>query len=155
MNNWKEFPVFRKNFTLFLPILVLLLAALACGGSDPVTMADIPVFTDAVQMEAGQSTMADLVADSLQQTAGQEGISTETLIYGVPAGTTWDSIKSFYSGQLGGDWTEDSELAESAEGFQTTGWTRGGLASEQALVVALVDDPLAGQSFLIVGLFSE
>ncbi|GAB4580508.1 MAG: hypothetical protein Fur0022_32500 [Anaerolineales bacterium] len=147
--------MYLKTFKLFLPIWVLILAALACGGSEPVTMDSLPVFDGAVILESGQSTVAEAVVEALKQTAGQEGVTAETRIYGVPAGTTWDAIKSFYASHLGEGWTEDAQLSEAQEGFNTAGWTRGGLASEQAVVAALVNDPFAGQDFLILVLFSE
>lgn len=145
----------RNHLKLFPPMLVLALAALACGGSAPVTLESLPKFDGAVALEDGQSTVAEAVVEALQQTAGQEGVTAETLVYGVPAETTWDAIQTYYANNLGSDWTEDNELKQESEGFNTVGWTRGGLASEQAVIVAYVDDPLAGQSFLIVVLFSE
>lgn len=145
----------RKNFKLFIPVFVLFLAALACGGRDPITMADVPVYEGAVALESGQNTVAEAVIEALKETAGQEGVTAVTEVYGVPAGTTWDGIKSFYDSNLGDEWKEDAQLTQSQEGFNTAGWTRGSLASEQAIVVAFVDDPLAGQNFMIVVLFSK
>jgi len=149
----------RKNFSLFLPIFVLVLAALACAGSDPVTMADIPVFEKvkestpevATEVEAKEESVIASVIESLKKTGVKEGVTSEIKIYTVPAETDWQHIRKFYDGELGSDWTEDSQLASSEEGFQTRGWTRG----RQALVIAWVHDASNDQTFLIVTLFSE
>ena len=145
----------RKKLMIFLPMVALFVAALACGGSNPVTMTDLPVVESAVKVEAGQSTMADVVVEALKESVGQEGVTAETAMYSLPADTSWDTIKRFYTSNLGSDWTEDAALSETQEGFTSSGWTRGSFASKQALVIALVDDPFAEQRFLVVVLFSE
>jgi hypothetical protein len=147
--------MFRKSFKLFLPLLVLMLAALACGGSEPITVADVPVFEGANPIKEGQSTVAEAVVTALESSADQEGVTAEATVYSVPDGKTWDDIKNFYGSQLGSEWKADDQLTQTEEGFNTAGWTRGGLASEQALIVAWVNDPIVKKDFMVLVLFSE
>ena len=145
-----------KELKRFAAISALLLAVLACRSSAPFTMEDLEVFPGATPLEAGQNNLADTLADSIRESAGVEGVEVEVQMYNLPPETAWAGVKSFYMKQTdSGDWQADESLLEETEVVSMAGWTRGGLASEQALLIAFTDDPFGGQPFLIVMLFSE
>ncbi len=146
----------RKKFQLLLPLFALMLAALACGGSSPVTIDEIPVFPGATALQSGESPMADQLAQVVAESAGEEDVRSDIRLYSVPAGTTWEQIREYYTSELSGtDWEQDTQLDQNSEFFQSMGWTRGSLSSEQALVVGFTQDPFSGDSILMISLFSE
>ncbi len=146
----------KRQLSMFLALVALIAAAIACGGSARVTIDDIATFPSAQTLATGQSTIADLLAESIAQSAGQEGVQAETRLYSLPAGTPWADVKSFYTEQAANrDWTSQAELTQESAAASTIGWTRGGLASEQALVIAFAEDPFTGEPFLVIILFSE
>ena len=53
----------------------------------------------------------------------------------LPADATWEQVTGFYEHEVTGDWETEAQLAQDTAAFKTVGWTRGGLASEQGLVV--------------------
>ena len=127
----------KKNLSiLFVVLLSLSLLLTACGGSSdsgPVAIGDLPVPDGATQSsdEALQAAMQTMVGSvPLKNT---QGVALD-----VPADTTWDTVKSFYSTQLESNgWT----ASEGGDGSQA--WTRG----NQMLVVNLS----SGGLILILG----
>lgn len=142
----------QKSFRLLLISLVLLLALPACASEQPLTLDSLPQYSDDIKAP-GESTLADAVLLNLKKTATQQGLTAETRIYGVSNNADFESIQAFYETGLGKTWMPDPALAQEKEGFQTTGWTHGGFY-QQAVVIALVDDPFVGQRFLLVVLFN-
>ena len=88
----------RKRVFLFGLGMLMLLWALACGGSSatPAAMTDVPVYSGATPMELGDNPLVDTIVDSVEESAGEMG-SIETELYTLPAGTSWADVKSFYS----------------------------------------------------------
>ncbi len=145
----------KKKIQLLLPLLALLLSASACGGS-PITFADIPLYTGAAEIQTGDSTMGDVLAETIAEAAGGEGIEADVRAYTLPASTTWDQVKAFYESEISGDdWMQEGDLTVESEAFTTIGWTRGSLNSEQALIAGYALDPFDNTIVLILGLFSE
>jgi len=199
----------RINLRLSLPILILLLAALACGWSDPLTLQAIEEFiitptptpnpnftstptptatpegtppaentdklTPAEKLELtliGASQQPDLVKTvvaSLEETSSKEGLKAETVVYRVANKTDWDAIKTFYEGELGDGWKEDTKLeqgedekdestnqdVEKKDVLKTHGWTYNGFSYKQAIVLAYLEHAKDEKKYLIVVLFSE
>lgn len=144
----------RTILTFVLTALVLL--AVAGCGTEPVSIGDIPVYPGAEPMERGQNAMADELADVIKESSGGEGVNVDINLYSLPSDTTWEDIKGYYNGEIAStDWQTEADLGTESEVFSTIGWSRGGGASEQALVVGYVADILGGGAFMIVGLFSE
>lgn len=142
--------------TLGLTVVSLMFMAVlvACGG-EPVAMSAVPIFPNTSPLEAGQNSMADTIAETLDSMVGDQ-LTSEINLYALPAEATWDDIKSFYATELAEtDWKTADELTQESTAINITGWTRGGLASEQVLVVGHSPDLLGDGAFLIVGLFSE
>lgn len=138
-----------------LAVLMVALLVSACGGGEPVALSSIPVFPGATPIESGQNETADLFLDTVQQSL-PETMTAESNLYTVPAGTAWADVQSHYSDAVSeGDWEAASELSQESEFINVTGWQRGGLASEQILMVAQGNDPLSGETFLITAIFSE
>ena len=136
-------------FALLLPFLA------ACGGGEPATMASIPTFPTATELQTGQNPMADTLAETMKS-AISGNLKSDVKLYELPADATWDQVKSFYSEALGsGDWKAATELDTSNEALSTTGWKRGSLASEQVLMVGFMPALLGGAPVMIVSLFSE
>jgi len=140
---------------IFLPVAALVLAALACGGAEPVTMGEIAVYPGAAPIEDG-NLVAESLAESIRESAGEEAVDVEVRMYTLPEGTGWEDVKLFYTTETGtGDWSGADDLTQETDFVSTIGWSRGGLMNPQAFVVAYSLDPLGGPPFLIQMLFSE
>jgi hypothetical protein len=145
----------KQRKTILFPFAALVLAALACGGSDPVTMEEITAYPGVSEIEDG-NIVAETLAESIRESAGSEAIDVEIRMYNLPEGTTWEDVRLFYTTETGtGDWSDAADLTQETEFVSTMGWTRGGLMSPQAFVVAYSIDPLGGPPILIQMLFSE
>lgn len=139
-----------------LAVGLLVVASLAACGAEPVVMGDVPVYPGTEALPPGENDMADQMANLIRESAGGEGLVTDVNLYTLPAEASWDDVRGFYEGELEGtDWEPAPELAQESEVFNSVGWSRGGGANEQALVVGYVADPFGESAFLILGLFSE
>ena len=90
----------RMSITLVLALLIVSVLA-ACGGGAPapVTYSQLPLFTGAT--ESTNSALTTSLGGLLDQLKADSTVkSTEGKAYDVPAGTTWDAVKSFYSAAL-------------------------------------------------------
>lgn len=145
-----------KRALLTLALAALLVPALvACGGGEPATMASLPAFPEATELQPGENAMADTVAESLKSSVGGN-LRSEVKLYSLPAAATWDEVRAFYADALqGGDWQASAELDSSTEAINTAGWQRGSLSSEQVLILGYMPPLLGGGPVLIVSLFSE
>lgn len=132
------------------------LLALAACGSKPVTIADLPVYPEATALQPGESSLADTLQSNGQQDSAVRqamgtGGATEQRGFDLPAETTWDQVKSFYSDKLKADGWRDglggpaggmaSQIMEQANAgndiFQTTLFSR----DKQTLAVVRIVDP--------------
>lgn len=145
----------KQWFYGVLMVMLLALAGLACGGSDPVLLADIPIPDGATELAAGESLVADFMAEAVQGAVPTEDATTEVKIYQAPAGATFATIETFYTDNLDSDWTYEADLYENSNEIGIAGWSRGSLANEQVVVVAFSEDPLLGANILVVALLSE
>ncbi len=112
----------KKNLSfLFVGLLSLGLLLSACGGGAPApaTFSQLPVFSG-----AKESTSEILVGALNVMTDALKGESTIKSVegkgYDVPAGTTWDAIKSFYTPAL-----EKSSWTAGPGGADTLSFIRG------------------------------
>lgn len=145
----------NRKRTLPFPLLALVLTALACGGANPVTIEEIGVFPGATPADDGD-LVADSLAESIKQGAGQEAVDVEVRVYRLPEGTAWEQVSLFYTSELaGGDWSPQDDLIQQNEFISTMGWSRGGLMSPQIFVASYAPDPLGGPPYLIAMLFSR
>jgi len=90
----------RMSITLVLALLIVSVLA-ACGGSAPapVTYSQLPLFTGAT--ETANAALTTSLGGLLDQLKADSTIkSTEGKAFDVPAGTSWDAVKSFYSAAL-------------------------------------------------------
>lgn len=147
----------KKILIVSLNVLILLLALACGGGGTPAAMSDVPIYTGATPIEAGDDFLVDLLVQSMEEAVAGESITMETKSYALPEDTSLDNIKSFYDTQLEGtDWKPSEELTDdTTEEFQTIGWQRGGMASEQLLIVGYLPDLLGDGAKLVIMLFSE
>lgn len=142
---------------LAVSFIVLALTALlaACGG-EPVTFADLPIPPEARPLEAGANPLADQMAASLTDSLSSVSSNTEITIYSLPATTSWEQLKGFYTEQLADtDWRSEPELSQESETLSMVFWGRGSFASEQGLAVAYVPPLLGDEPLLMVALVSE
>ena len=91
--------------TKILVLLALLAVLLAACGGDPATVSDIPTYPDAAALQPGEDPIADTLINNMEQDASLRanigaGGSIEQMAYSLPAGTTWDQVKSFYDKEL-------------------------------------------------------
>jgi hypothetical protein len=135
-------------------LIVLALVTVAACGAPPATMSDIPVPPDAKPLEKGKNVVADAGVDAMQQALDAQQLKSEVKLYAVPSSTSWDQVKSFYTGKLDTDWKTSPELSNESTAFSAIGWTRG---RNQALVVGYGPDPLGsgGDGFVMVMLASK
>jgi len=90
----------RMSITLVVALLIVSVLA-ACGGSAPapVTYSQLPLFTGAT--ETANAALTTSLGGLLDQLKADSTIkSTEGKAFDVPAGTSWDAVKSFYSAAL-------------------------------------------------------
>ena len=90
----------RISLTLVLALLIgSVLTACGGGAPPPVTYSQLPLFTGAT--ESTNEQLIGMVEALLLQVRAETTIkSTEGKAYDVPAGTSWDAVKSFYSAAL-------------------------------------------------------
>ena len=155
----------RKQFAAVLLVLSLLGLLAACGGSSPATLADIPAYPGSKELQPGESTIADTLANNNQTDAAMRarlgtGGKTEQKGFDLPNDANWDQIKSFYDEKLkAGGWGTNnlvSGIMEQAnqgnELFRTANWQR----NSQNVTIVMVTSPVDGsQKQLIVSLSSQ
>ncbi len=141
--------------TLLLSVLLIA----GCGRGETITLEGLPTYPQAEWLEPGQNTTADEIRNLLESAlrAGTaEGVSVDSRLYRLPGAGDWEGIKTFYADALSGnDWASDPVFVQDAEGFRSTGWSRGTESGEQVLVVILVADPSGTDQLLHVFLISE
>ena len=89
--------VFDLKSIAVLSAAVLVLTA--CGGSPPVSIADLPTFAGATALQPGASTIATTLKNNETQAAAM-GQKIEQKAFQLPKGTAWDAVKGFYTEQL-------------------------------------------------------
>lgn len=91
-----------KRMSMAMVLTLLIVSVLtACGGGAPasVTYGQLPLFTGAT--ESTNTQLVSSLGGLLDQLKADSTIkSSEGKAYDVPAGTTWDAVKSFYSAAL-------------------------------------------------------
>jgi hypothetical protein len=138
-----------------LVVLGLMLVLVGCGGGEPATAASLPSFPGASTLEPGSNPMVDTMVDTMTTSVGDQA-SVETTAYTLPADAEWEAIKQFYTDELADtDWTSSPEMETENEVISVIGWQRGGMASEQVLMVGYMPPLLGSEPVLIVSLFSE
>lgn len=113
----------RMSITLVLALLIgSVLTACGGGAPAPATYSQLPLFTGAT--ESTNEALNSALSGLLEQLKADSTIkSSEGNAYDVPAGTTWDTVKSFYSTALEkAGWT----LAKSTDA--NLGYARGNQA---------------------------
>lgn len=144
-----------KLLSLACLAIVVVLFAASCG-PQPVSLADVPVYPGATPMGLGQNEMVDELAGIIERSSGSEGVNVEVELYALPQNTAWDALKNYYDGELASsDWELEQDLGNESDVFSTRGWGRGSGSNEQALVVGYIADPVIGNAFLILGLYTE
>ncbi len=116
-------------------VLALLIVSVltACGGAPaPVTYGQLPLFTGAT--ETSNAALTTSLGGLLDQIKADSTVkSSEGKAYDVPAGTTWDAVKSFYSAALEkAGWTQ----AKMSDENTNLGYARG----NQAVNVMFAED---------------
>lgn len=144
----------RVSAALCLAFAVIVLAA--CGGG-AVAIADLPVYPDARELKAGESTVGDTLKNNMEQDkalrdAVGTGGKTEQRGFKVSADASWDKVKTFYTDKLKADgWAEGAggiagnivsnvmdQVNSSNDMFQTAIFSKG----NQTLTVVRVVNPV-------------
>ncbi|NJM06759.1 hypothetical protein HC891_12090 [Candidatus Gracilibacteria bacterium] len=146
-------------------VLLVITLITACGGGPPATVATLPLYPGATELQAGESTIADTLGqnnatDAAMREAMGVGGSTEQKGYRLPADATWDQVKAYYDEQLKGQgWQTNSTISAVMEQanagndvFRTANWQKGG---QNVTVVMLTLPTDATQKELIVSLSSQ
>lgn len=140
----------RKCLSLLLALVTMFTLA-ACGGSSKVSLNDLPVYPDAVELKEGESAIADTLANNNQTDAalrGQIGVggSVEQKGFSLPTDTNWDDVKAFYDEKLKADgWGTNSMVSgimeQANQGndlFRTANWQK----NKQNITVMMVASPV-------------
>lgn len=167
----------KTRFSIINLIVLGLIAlwGVACGGAKSVSVAELPVYPDAVKLEAGDSAIANTLENNMAQDAAIRkslgafgGGSTEQVGYQLPAGTSWEQVKAFYAKELeGSKWSSgmggvagmgvdvNAMMDTANEGndlFKTAIWSK----DKQTLsVVYSVDPTNPDERMLILSLSSQ
>lgn len=147
----------RRTLNVLLGVM-LLLGVAACGGATaPATIDDVPVYPDATNIPRGENELVDQLIDGISQAVNEEDVSAiESQVYALPADTTWEQVKSFYSDKLGEAWQADDELTDESTEIKVKGWVQDTDEGEQALVLYYTPSLLLGDDpHLIIALVTE
>jgi hypothetical protein len=145
-----------KSVVRVVVVLHLALVAGGCGGSPPVTLAELPVYPGAVELEPGETRVGDTLASNVQMDAAIRsavgvGGSTDQKGYRLPRDARWAQVQSFYADtlkaagwELGGGGPAGGVVAsvlgavsQQNELFKTAVWSRG----KQSVTVLMVTPP--------------
>ena len=164
----------RFSIVSLIVLSVISLLLVACG-SKSVSVAELPIYPDAVQLEAGDSTIANTLENNMAQDAtmreslGALGSgSTEQVGFQLPSDTSWDQVKTFYTKELeGSGWSSglggvagmavdvNAMMDTANQGndlFQTAIWSK----DKQTLTVVYSVDPTnQDEKILILSLSSQ
>lgn len=120
----------------------------------PFTAIPVPPAAEAAKPEGPEEVPIDLTQGDIHD-AVREGYGKPRVeIYALPAETDWAKITQFYAEQLRGkDWRPEPGFSRRKGYYEMTGWSRGGGASRQALVVAFLGKPEGARgNYLVVAL---
>lgn len=135
--------------------MVLLVALTACA-AQPLTLAEMPLFSGAVALEQGSHNLADEVRAAMQASAEGQGLTAEFAAYTLPEAATWEDLTLFYTEELAdSDWVSAPELTSDHGDFQVIGWIRGNDDQQQSFVVNYVPDLMGEGAFMLLGLLTE
>jgi hypothetical protein len=137
-------------------VLLVLVGGIVGCGADSVTLSEIPVYPGAEPLATGENQIADPMVARMELLAGQSGLYAEMERYAVPAGATWNDIRTFYEEQMSdGGWTPVPDLTVEEVTIRFLGWSRGEGERQQSLVVGYV--PAVGDqgAFMVLGVFSK
>lgn len=143
-----------KRLAVLMVLIMSGVMASACGGAPPVTFSALPQFPEATELQPGQNSVADSIAESMRS-ALNEDLAGEIRAYALPADTTFADVQNYFGAQIAeGDWAVNEALATETEAFSTVGWQRGRAASQQVLMLGYVPPILDAAPLLFVSLFS-
>jgi len=132
-------------------LLLVLLVGCAAAAPARATLADIPVYPEAVQLKPGESAIADTLAQNVQTAAGM-GQELEQQMSTLPAGTAWDDVAQFYAEKLdAAGWRKADLPVPANQMMQMALYTRG----TQSLTVAQLTAPMDQGTFLLLSLASQ
>jgi hypothetical protein len=149
---------------VFALALLSLTILTACGGA-PATLDDIPAYPDATLLKPGESAIGSTLANNnaadaaLRQQVGVGG-KVDQKGYHLPAGTTWDQVKSFYSQKLSAaGWSTNSmvsgimaQAGAGSDAVKMDNWQKG-KQNVSIIMLTLPDNP--DQSDIIISLSSN
>lgn len=141
----------------FIMLAVVALVLAACGGA--VATKDLPVYTGATELKAGESNIGDTLAKNVEQNAalkqamGGMGSDLDQKGFQLPADATWDQVKAFYEkeldkagwskglGGIANSFVDVNAIMETTnqdnELFKTAIWSKG----KQTLTIVMITDP--------------
>lgn len=73
----------------------------ACGGAPPLSIADLPAYAGATELQPGNSPIATTLRNNEQQAAAM-GQKIEQKAYNLPRDASWEKVVGFYDDQLKG-----------------------------------------------------
>ncbi len=134
----------KMLFAFLVMLAVSLVMLTACGGGTAAAK-DLPVYTGAVELKPGESTVGDTLAKNMEQDAALRqamgaGGKTEQKGFKLPADTTWDQVNAFY----------DKDL-------KATGWSNGlgGLAGSFVDLNAVMKTANEGNDLFKIAIWSK
>jgi hypothetical protein len=136
-----------------LGLLVLTLALACVGSGTPVAMSDIPVYPGATRIDPAGDPVASVLLESMEQAAAEEStVDAEFEFYALPTGTTLESVKDFYVGEMEStDWKPADDITIDEDVFQMFGWER----SKQAFGVGYVPEGVSDIPLMLIMIATE
>jgi hypothetical protein len=128
-------------------LMLVLLAA--CGGGTSSTGGSLPLFAGAKPLEGG-SPMAVAIDAAKQQLKQQSGADTTVDAYTLPAGTSFDQVKKFYSDSLTTAGWSDAAGGAAMPAVPNGGsavWTKN---DNEVFTVTVMPDPVGGSESIML-----
>ena len=152
-----------KSSVFYASLVILAVVLAACGPNAPAipgapgsgssgpkvtSLADVPAFEGATQLQPGQNPMADTLAKNVQQSAGL-GQKLDQRIYSIPKSTNWDAVKKFYGDKMtASGWQPLNANIPDNDMFKLAIWRNG----TQSLTVAHLTDPTSKDTFVLLSM---
>jgi hypothetical protein len=91
----------QSSFNVRIMAVSVVSAALlmACGGPAPLSIAELPAYAGATELQPGNSPIATTLKNNEQQAAAM-GQKIEQKAFNLPKDASWDKVVGFYSEQL-------------------------------------------------------
>lgn len=122
--------------------LLLVFGCVSCSGADAKVPSAPPLQVSELPPDGSYEVTMDLVIRGLRRDLDEYDLAFDH--HRVPADTTWESVAEQYEQTLDSAWERDESVPEIGRNHRRRVWVDDGLFGDQALVVALIENPVPG-----------